>query len=408
MIVMTSEACKLDGVGVPGIPTLIRHRTSRVMEDPSDYFRYLRVDRNLSVKTVSEYAKKIKNFFEFLVRIRRNWRDVDDYVLRSWRNELHLLKKRNVKTVNAKLLAVWNFYRWCEMTGRLHNRVGKTSATYKYPINVEEREITRKGGDKVVVSTSPLALGGEEEANRHTPNADEILKAHKFLDGRHAERNGLILEWAEQTSARVGELMSITIDQIPTRPVIEKMAATEVEVLDRRSQGNRSTEDPKYWLDIKVVGKTGSRIIVAFPKLLLKTRNWIDGERQTIVDRRAKRDLSFVDKGILFLSDRGGALTTGAVSNIGSDLFKRAEVNDTSIHRLRAAYMNRLAQALVDYRDDHHKQLSDETIAFFLKQAAGWKDIWSVRHYVQRIHARVAGHLQGLAATQGLGNGSNI
>lgn len=206
---------------------------------------------------------------------------------------------------------------------------------YEFPISATL--VVKKSGKSKVFDQwiTPLTLPGAGKAfqMRNTPKEPQIRDLHRIaVKMRNSVRNSLILSWPEETGMRRAEFASVRCDQMPT-----------IEELNQCIRGDRP------YL-VRVVRKGGFASDVLVPvELIMRTMDYVQFERQDIVDRMLARDPTYRDPGTVLISwTTGKALHLDSYTNLGTHLFRTARVPKASLHRLRAAFIVNVIDTLVD------------------------------------------------------------
>lgn len=93
-IVLSDEACILDGITYTGLPMLIDKR-DQIVWSVTDWFRTLATDGTLKEGSLLNRAFTIGAFWVFIEKEGTSWENVSDSTLRRYRN--HLAKQREPK-----------------------------------------------------------------------------------------------------------------------------------------------------------------------------------------------------------------------------------------------------------------------------------------------------------------------
>lgn len=341
LIVCTTARCKLKGHSWPNIPTLVW--PNGIDEDASDWFRTLVVDYGVASSTAKEYAKTLRPFLRFCRQRRRSWQSVDDSFLIVWRE--HMRQGLNISNsrVNASLKTIFAFYRWAEENKRIRFQVGiytqadlhQSIENITFPISAKQSFSKGRHGRVFGSWTTPLTLSNPRQGvrNRHTPSESEIRKIHATaIEKEHGVRDTLMFSWAEETGLRRAEFMRLCKSHMPTGDQL----------------ANLIEQDEPWFISVKRKG--GQSVPVnALPELIIQTLDYISIERQSIVDQCLKADPSYREPDEIFLSGTTGkSLHLDSVTSIGLRNFRKAGVERSSIHRLRARFAIRTMETLVD------------------------------------------------------------
>lgn len=361
-IKFTDDRCAIAGESTPGIPTVLG--PDGIVEQLSDYLRYLAHDKVVSPTTLQTYSKTLREFWANLREDRRKWDRVNDSYLKRWRDRMLRTKGLKKRTINHKLRTIFGFYVWAEETKRLSSVVDLSGKRFsQLPISVV---LSSEG-----LRSCPLIYRTSEEPNRHTPTDEEVDQLHVVLSGRHAVRDGLIMTWAEQTALRREEILFIHLNQIPS--------LDEIHELYNREQ--------THSILVKVKGGRECQVEI-LPYLLEQTLDYITYERSDTLAYARKHQLHLRDCGGLFLSERGSVLEPNSVSRQTAKFFRRAGIRNASLHRLRAVHLTRIAERYVDMVDDQGVPLSTQTIALKIQGAARWVGTSSLPRYIDEARSR--------------------
>lgn len=388
-----ADGCRAEEEIVAGLSQIVSLRDG-FLERPNAYLMHRLRRKPGTDGAVANEATAIRSFLDYLAGLRRDFEVVNDDTLKAWRNRIRLGAKprrkagergarahgakpqqRSAEHVNAYVSAVWRMYVWLEREGLVSGVVdldvigrvdqGKISVRY------EKRR--GKNGTVRFIETCPLLLGGERRPRRETPNDVDIEEIHARISGKQAERNTVILLMAEHVGARRGDVLQVETDMIPTRAEIEAFIADELMV------------------GIDVVGKRKVSRRLNMPAFLaMMARDLADGPRADVVARAKARDDRYVEPPQLILSDRGDAISPNWVSNLVSDLFRTAGQQRRSLHRLRATFLTRVAEAFVRFRDSEGRPLPISTIQLLVQELAGWTSLAALPDYVSGAHRRSA------------------
>lgn len=374
-----------------GLPQIINSRDG-YLAPPNQWLMKRFADDDLAPGTVRADAMALRSFFQYLDALGRDWMTVDDTTLKGWRSSVRLRQpyaarrrargarahktKRtptSTKHVNDYLNSVFQFFLWCEETGRTEGVVdleGHGQAT-RGMITCRNVVVRTRSNERRVVRRCALLLRKAARLPRRTPGDDDITKIHQHLIGKHAERNALILLVAEETGARRGDILQIRAAMLPDLEQITK--ATREGAL----------------IPLLVLGKNRvERQINLKPGTALLLRQWVDLDREEVVTRAKDRDGSYEEPPEVFLSDRGTPLNPNWVSNIVTKHFRAAGIDRSSLHRLRAAFLTRLTDGFVSYRDANGEPMPLATIHFYVREIAGWSSLSSLENYVTAAYRR--------------------
>ncbi len=328
ILLYTDERCNINGRPQPGIPLLLNSERS-VVNSVSDWFRYQAVMFNSPPTTLRLYSDIMLSFWNYLIKEGVGWTEVDDNVLMTWRNHQEIENGVKKRTINQRLSTIFQFYWWAQSHDYIQNVVadpGDAVSLVPAQISVAAKIARTKSGVNAKFKlSSSLLYRTTREPNVHTPTAEEATTLHAALTTiagpTLAERNTLMLSWAEEAGLRRKEFASLTIGQIPGWGEIDDLIQQD------------SCKD----LELVVTKGGHHRIVEVVPDLLLRTRNYIEEERLAVVHRfKQKHEGIYKAPVAVFLSEKTGeALTLGAITNLIGEAFKKAGVRGSG-HRMRA------------------------------------------------------------------------
>lgn len=340
IIVTSDQICMVKGRGREGIPTLIW--PDGIDEVASDWFRYLIVVTDLAASTVHEYANLLRPFLRFCRREERDWRTVDDDFLIRWRDRL-IVERVSTSRVNDSIQRVFTFYCWAEREGILRHHVGiypdhelgPEWIGRKFPLTAV-RISSKYGYGRSYLSwrsTIKARRGEQSSPMRGTPTEQQIQKLHGVVMGRgQAERNSLILSWAERTGARRAEILQVRVSQLPSLEVLAELIG----------------RDEQWTIEVKRKGGRTKRMYVPH-RLIRMSHEYVIYERSEVVSRCRREIKGYREPDHLFLSSKTGkVMHPDSVSAMGRKVFRKAGIEDANIHRLRARFAVRTIETLVD------------------------------------------------------------
>jgi len=338
-IVLTNEFCRVGGRARPGIPTVLW--PDGIDENVSDWLRYLVCDRGVSTGTAKEYAKILRLFGSYYRRSRIAWSAVNDGVLRKWMEELEK-HGSGASRINTCVQTVFRFYMWAETRKLLYFHVGIYDpkdlpvelASSVFPI-AGEKVFQKRGRHVIAGWRSPLGLvtHSRSEGKRNTPTEVQIREIHTAaMDQAEGERNCLMLSWAEETGARRCEFLQVKVLDLPTPDQLQ-------DLIDH---------DQPWGVDVHRKGGRMGKLIPP-SDLLLRTWDYVNGARAEIVERQTALRQGYIEPKEIFISSTTGAvLHPDTITRIGRQLFQKAGVTKANVHRLRARYVVRVIETLLD------------------------------------------------------------
>lgn len=340
LIVTTDASCLIRGVSWPGIPTLIW--SEGIDETASDWLRELVIRNSLTASSAHEYANILRPFLRFCRNRKRAWDTVDDDLLILWRE--HLIRKvgLSIDRVNLVIKTIFSFYAWAEERRYIRYRVGiytdgdlpASMSRHTFPISAKRIFSKSPSGRMSGSWTSPLTVRNPEAgAKRHTPSEIEIRKIHEVtVEQEHGERNSLILSYVEETGGRRSEILQIGKSHMPADDQLAELIERDepwVVMVKRKGGRNKPLHLP--------------------PDLIIRTLSFIEYERRDIVVKCRGCIVGYREPDDLFLSSTSGeVLHPDSVTSMGRSVFRRAGVENSNIHRLRARFAVRTIETLVE------------------------------------------------------------
>lgn len=340
IIVRTDASCVINGRVRPEIPLLVW--PDGIDETVSDWLRHCVLHKDLATSTVLEYAKILRPFLRFCRGEGRDWKTVDDEFLVRYRDKLVSEHIAGPKRINEIIQRVFSFYCWAERRHILDHHVGIYTEDERssewgrrtFPLTAELKLSGRGRGRQLTWQSIVRARQGQERsAVRHTPTTEQILNLHRvvmLMD--QAERNSLMMTWAELTGARRFEILQICKSHLPSP---QKLAEIQ-----------RRGED---WM-ILVERKGGKYKRLMVPAdVIEQTIAYIAYDRAAVVARCERQIEGYAEPDHVFISSTTGmVLHRDSVTSIGRRSFQRAGIKCANIHRLRARFAIRTIEKLVD------------------------------------------------------------
>jgi site-specific recombinase XerD len=356
-------------VPYPGIPLLIDPKKNHVVEVASDWLRYLLVKRSEASSSVRQFAYHLKYWWQFLNRSRIRWDQVDDSTMMTWRDRD--LRGLEPATVNGYLSTVFRMYLWAEKNAYVRGLIGEPNLAINIhpPLSVEVTS-DRRGTCRFV---SPLLKKTVAKPVLPTPTHEDITTIHETLAELYGVnvdlmvRDALVLTWAETAGARRMEVLSLKVDQIPSWEEIQRL------------------EDTEEKCELTIMGKgRKSRSIWVGADILIQTREYIENERESVVNRWRKRLGSNYEKPKeIFLSSKTGiSIQKDTVSQIFATAFRKAAVRG-SMHRVRARFITGLTENAAEKEFEKFGSIPDATSLLLpIAQIAGHSNVETLLPYL--------------------------
>lgn len=364
------------------IPTIIWNGVQQVV---NDWFRYLVVKLKRDPSSVEETAKHMRQFLKYCRKNRIKLEAVDDDVLIDWRSELTAEGIRTPRR-NTLLRTIHSFYKWTaeQKIFKYIVQIARPSAypeamlDYSFPISSQEEMIITRKGRKRSHWVWPFLEHGEgsKYGRRPTPTFEDIDRATSFTDTQvHGVRNVLMMIWAFRTGARVSEILSMRLKDLPwtdeqQAEMIEKgQWAVKLRKRKRRPSGG---------------------VLYVPQEVIFDTIDYIETERALILKKRGKKGLDRI-----FVSERGTPIVADSVSRICSALFRAAQVPNAGIHRLRARFAHHTVEVVLQNLEEFGVSLDSssgwhETALIIAAQMMGHSSPRSLEPYLHDIVFRRA------------------
>jgi integrase len=307
---------------------------NQVVQVASDWLRQTVLMRARASSSIRQFSYHLKYWWEYLIRSKIAWDEVDDYLVIAWRD--HDLKDLEPGTVNGYISTVFRMYLWAERHGYVKGLIGEHDLAKNIhpPLSVEIA-YDRRGRCRF---TSPLLKRTVAKPILPTPTHEDITKIHQALAEMYGAnidlmvRDALMLTWAELSGIRRMEVLSLNVADIPPWD----------ELMDLEESGDKR--------EIIITGKRGKkRSLWVGADLLSQTREYMEGERDSVVSRWRKRYGSNykVPQDIFLSSKTGRGLHKDTLSQKYALAFRRAGVKG-SLHRVRARFVTDLVFSVLE------------------------------------------------------------
>lgn len=188
----------------------------------NQYLKYLTI-RGRAENTLLSYAKDLKTYFSFLEQSGFNYRQVDAQTIQSYMEHLRLPSNmagsiyaesmRSASTVNRMIGTVYQFYCYQSLVGNLNNPLIMGTSTTP-PIFREMLYHTRKS----TRAKQSIFTVKKPTYQIHLLTPPEIERMDHALPSR---RDRLIFKVLVQSGARISEVLSLKISDIPIPDVSE-------------------------------------------------------------------------------------------------------------------------------------------------------------------------------------------
>ena len=265
-------------------------------ENLDQFLQHLKYERNVSAHTLRNYASDLDQFKEYLFKIEKrsdiSVKEIDRLTIREWMAGLHNDHKKT--SIARKLASLRTFFQF----------------------------LVREG----VVETNPAKLVATPRIERKLPNHLSMEDAVRFIETPDTNtdlgrRDRAIVEFLYATGIRVGELVSINLQDIDFR---EKL--------------------------VRVTGKRRKQRIVPFGEPALQAlMHYLEETRPVFLNNCPAADR---DNNAVFLNYQGTRITTRSVGRMIDKYIKQcADIHNISPHSLRHSFATHLLDGGADLRD---------------------------------------------------------
>jgi integrase/recombinase XerC len=262
----------------------------------SQFLQHLKYERNVSAHTLRNYASDLDQFKEYLFKIEKRSdipvAEIDRLTIREWMAGLHNDHKKT--SIARKLASLRTFFQF----------------------------LVREG----VLETNPAKLVATPRIERKLPNHLSMEDAVRFIETPDTNtdlgrRDRAIIEFLYATGIRVGELVSINLQDIDFR---EKL--------------------------VRVTGKRRKQRIVPFGEPALHAlMHYLEETRPVFLNNCPAADR---DNNAVFLNYQGTRITTRSVGRMIDKYIKQcADIHNISPHSLRHSFATHLLDGGADLRD---------------------------------------------------------
>jgi len=266
------------------------------LEYLNQFLQHLKYERNVSAHTLRNYASDLDQFKEYLFKIEKRSdipvAEIDRLTIREWMAGLHNDHKKT--SIARKLASLRTFFQF----------------------------LVREG----VLETNPAKLVATPRIERKLPNHLSMEDAVRFIETPDTNtdlgrRDRAIIEFLYATGIRVGELVSINLQDIDFR---EKL--------------------------VRVTGKRRKQRIVPFGEPALQAlMHYLEETRPVFLNNCPAADR---DNNAVFLNYQGTRITTRSVGRMIDKYIKQcADIHNISPHSLRHSFATHLLDGGADLRD---------------------------------------------------------
>ncbi|WP_459619517.1 hypothetical protein [Burkholderia sp. 3C] len=335
--------------------------------------------RNFLIKKFAvDRKKQVDEFQASTDALMEAFRDEEFEVVRSRWNSSHedAVAKR---TVNRKLVHIYNFLNWYQFSNRFANFFGGehgavTTSLKSEDINIRKNPLN-EGGSKYRYPLLYRRVGERARQPRGYEATQKNVDAlrHYFFENFTdyvAIRNNLIMDIADRIGWRRGSINSLTCDQFSDFS-LDKMTDRGLICVPAKQKNG--------YLDSFYIP----------PALVFRIVEFIRGPRQTLVEEMGWRQVSGV--GPVFISARDGCpLEDKTISTIFGKAFSAIGVEKrAALHSLRTKFVNDAIAAETDARLKLGLDTSSDSISAAVSHDLGHHNIDSIKAYTSANQTRL-------------------
>ncbi|WP_426168514.1 hypothetical protein [Pseudoduganella sp. R-34] len=360
---------------------LLAYRGTSLVYPLIDYCLYLSHKCALSQKTIYNAIPYVQRFLEFLETQDMKIGDVSDNTLARFRESelVRVRKKANrsrseraaKRTVNAKIRRIYQFLWWFQQVeSQATLLIGPRGCNVRSALGVPQGKRTIRDRDRYP-EVFRLVGEGSRHRTKYVANDDDVdAIMHVFLLGEDqiAQRNILMLEFAETVGMRRGSINSLRTDQFD-RNQIDAAVGTWAVVPPAQKFGYENKFEIPLHLAYRVCDFIDSVV-----KPAMASKGW--GGKNT--------------EGRLFFSFKNGRpLRDQTISQIFGKAMDDVGVREhgANIHSLRRKYANDEIIRELDRRVEQGLDTSAASVAASVSIALGHSNPQSIEPYISKARA---------------------
>jgi len=309
----TDQEFKVHGHPYVGVPFLVDEEMALV-DAPNDYLFYVAVvkGRTASPKTWQTYGNHLYEYFGFLESNALRWDRINQTHLAAWRDSMSARGCAR-STVNQRLGAVSNFYRWAQRDGRTHG----------LPFQTQDVWIAKPAGFLAHVD----AKGNRFRANELTLRTAKALP--RFLHTEQAK------QFVSALSPRRNRLMAYLMWLCGLRR--EEVVGLNLKVIPNPS-GNEPGKPLRMTLDATITPTKGSktRWVLLPYDLAVQLSDYLVFERPGLT-KKYQRAHGRIETDLLFLTEYGEPISLEGMNNAFRKASTKSGVKCTP-HMLRHTF----------------------------------------------------------------------
>lgn len=205
---LTDRNFKVHGHPYAGVPFLVDEEMALV-DAPNDYLFHVAIvkGRTASSKTWQTYGNHLYEYFGFLEANTLRWDSVNQTHLAAWRDSMSARGCAR-STVNQRLSAVSNFYRWAQREGRIHG----------LPFQTQDVWVAKPAGFLAHVDVKDNRFQASELTLRTTKALPRFLnteQARQFVNALSPRRNRLMAYLMWLCGLRREEVAGLNLKVLP-------------------------------------------------------------------------------------------------------------------------------------------------------------------------------------------------
>ena len=360
-------------------------KKSEVVHEVVDYGEKLINSLKLKRLSIHQEIGHLRVFVGFMASRRASFASIDDKFLECFRGFLWgklkssksddpTVSDKARKTVNAKLVRVYDWLKWMQETGRVPDKlIGADgcrifSCLVGSSISVNSKKnLNYKYSDRYPLLLEVRTRNSKHRVPKFIPNEDMVDALHKYFHGRKnslhiRHRNSLLIDIASYTGFRRNSIQSLVVSQF----IGNDFEYTERDTVKLRPARQKFNYGDYYEIPVE---------------LHQNVCNFINEYRATAISRFGERESK--SKGAVFISDRTGApLDDRSITAIVSTALRSCGApKGFSIHSFRSKYL--VEATAIEYEDRKTLGLdtSAESIMRAVSAKVGHRNHSSVRPY---------------------------
>ncbi|KGO13103.1 hypothetical protein NZ45_14100 [Clostridium botulinum] len=303
----------------------------RIVTPVYNYLKYLR-QMNRSINTVRACGRDLKAYWEFLELKGYTYEKATPNIIGEFieflREPIHdesvifvnAPSKRTGKTINRILSTIHNFYKYCTLIIQIQNPIYMDDVNRPFDMFKSLLHHAKKDNK---IKKSIFKVKENERAVRILSDTDAKI----FSDNLHTRRDKIIFKILYLTGMRIGEVLSLGIEDIPIPDSSKEIAIITLMPKDTNRYDQQN--------------KSGSRKIYMPMSLLEEIDNYIMNERNNIDTEHSYLFVSYEKQ------FKGKPLTYRGLYEVFKRVCSKTGIS-INFHDLRHTYITNLIESGID------------------------------------------------------------